>query len=382
MIYWVIGFVLILFALYGLRRDCKSVNMIIWTMFVVFTLFQGLRWNTGADWQQYLRVFETCDWKHIFTFDRGGGSRYMEFGYVFLNVLIKSIFREYTFFLLITCGFINLMYRRVLRLYIPTKYQTLAFALFLLMSSMFPVRQALACSFFIGFGVQALLNKDWKVYFCTVAVCCTLHYSCLVLVLFYFIDRFINTYILLGVYLSFSFIVEFLPGLMDMVIQLPGIREMAFASLVERYQNADTMVEKVGLLNNSTTIVFAVLQILFFGWLRKQFKADESKYKLLNLSLNMYVVTSTCRQISLYPGMNEFARFGYFAGVGYLILVAYTFIFFYERYKKDSLFITLVFVSFICFKIRALFYDIYSDLFIPYYSIFEHSTQRDTWIYF
>ena len=381
MIYWILCILLIICAFCGFTNNSVKTKRMVWCMFVVFTLFQGLRWNTGADWQQYLRVFQTCDWEHIFTFDRGDGSRNMEFGYVFLNVIIKTIFQEYTFFLLITCGFINLMYMRVLEKYIPDKYQSIAYALFLMMSAIFPVRQALACSFFIGFGVSALLEKNWKVYLIVVAVCTTIHYSCIVLIVFYYLDKFIKTPILLGIFLSSSIIIEFLPNVMDKVVQLPIISDLAFASLINRYQNTDTLAEKTG-LDNSLTIAFVIVQILFFGWMREKFKSDSEKYKLLTTCLNMYVIASTCRQISLYPGMNEFARFGYYVGIGYLILVAYTFFFFYERLKRFTVIISFVFIAFMSFKVNALFNDIYADLFIPYYSVFEHSPQRDVWVYF
>ena len=168
---------------------------------------------------------------------------------------------------------------------------------------------------------------------------------------------------------------------MDKVVQLPIISDLAFAALINRYQNTDTLVEKTG-LDNSLTIAFVIVQILFFGWMREKFKSDSEKYKLLTTCLNMYVITSTCRQISLYPGMNEFARFGYYVGIGYLILVAYTFFFFYERFKRFTVIISFVFIAFMSFKVNALFKDIYADLFIPYYSVFEHSPQRDVWIYF
>lgn len=381
MIYWSLCILLIFCAFCGFTNNYGRTKHMIWSMFVIFTLFQGLRWNTGADWQQYLRVFQTCDWKHIFTFDRGDGSRYMEFGYIFLNVVIKTIFKEYTFFLLITCGFINLMYMRILKKYIPHKYQSIAYALFLMMSAIFPVRQALACSFFIGFGIPALLEKNWKIYISVVAACCTIHYSCLILIVFYYIDKFIKTPILLVVFLSSSIIVGFLPSIMEKVVQLPIIRDLAFASLVDRYQNTDTLVEKTG-LNNSLTIMFVIIQILFFDYMREKFKSDAQKYKLLTTCLNMFVVTSTCRQISLYPGLNEFARFGYYVGIGYLILVAYTFYFLYEKYKNFSVIISLVFIAFMCFKVDALFKDLYADLFIPYYSVFENSPQRDVWVFF
>lgn len=382
MVYWLLGLTLIVLAFCGTNSNKKKSQRCIWTMFLSFTLFQGLRWNTGADWQQYLRVFQTCDWKHIFSFDRGDGMRYMEFGYVFLNVLIKTIFKEYTFFLLITCGFINFMYMKIIKMYIPAKYYSIAYALALMMSNIFPVRQALACSVFIGFGVSYILARDWKKYIIVVCICCTIHTSCLMLIPFYFVGKYLKTGILIGFFLSFSIIVEYVPALIDKVIQLPIVRDLAFASLVERYQDTGLIAEKSGLLDNTMTIIFVVIQILLFSWLRSKYKDDNFKYKLLTLCLNFYVITATCRQISTYPGLNEFARFAYFAGIGYIILVASSFIFFFEKFKNYALLVQLMFITFMLFKVNAIFKDTYSDLFVPYYSVFEHSPQRDGWVLF
>lgn len=382
MVYWILGITLIILTFVGLSSNKASARKSIWAMFIAFTLFQGLRWNTGADWQQYLRVFQTCDWNHIFSFDRGDGTRNMEFGYVFINILIKTLFKEYTFFLLITCGFINLMYMKIVKLYIPEKYQPLAYALSLMMSNIFPVRQALACSVFIGFGVSSILSHNWKQYLIVVCTCCTIHTSCLILVPFYFVGKYIKSSILICIFLSFSIIVGYVPALMDKVIQLPIIRELAFASLVERYQDTGLTVEKSGLLDNTMTIIFVILQILLFSWLREKHREDNFNYKLYTLCLNFYVITATCRQISIYPGLNEFARFSYFAGIGYIILVSSTFIYFLKNYKKYTYGVELVFVVFMLFKVNAIFKDSYSELFVPYYSVFEHSPQRDGWILF
>ena len=53
-----------------------------------------------------------------------------------------------------------------------------------------------------------------------------------------------------------------------------------------------------------------------------------------------------------------------------------------KNYKKYTYGVELVFVAFMLFKVSAIFKDSYSELFVPYYSVFEHSPQRDGWILF
>ncbi len=77
------------------RRDFKNILAII-SFFILF-LFNGLRWETGTDWDSYKDLFDSIefDWSFllsVYSFD---------IGYVFLNAFVRFFSNNYTLFLLI-----------------------------------------------------------------------------------------------------------------------------------------------------------------------------------------------------------------------------------------------------------------------------------------
>ncbi len=44
--------------------------IIIWCVF--FTLFGGLRWNTGGDFDSYYEIFKSANWDNVFNYYRSG----------------------------------------------------------------------------------------------------------------------------------------------------------------------------------------------------------------------------------------------------------------------------------------------------------------------
>ena len=66
-------------------------------LFVLFVLHDGLRWDTGTDWDNYYNYFQHClynRWEHF------------EVGYCILSELIREITDSYTVF----CLFMRLLY--------------------------------------------------------------------------------------------------------------------------------------------------------------------------------------------------------------------------------------------------------------------------------
>lgn len=99
LIYYIIFGITILFALidiYKPFKDKESVK-VFWGVIALIVLFKGLRWDTGTDFPQYLACFENVTWSNFYHFERYGfGTQLLEPGYTFLNVLIKTVFFDYT----------------------------------------------------------------------------------------------------------------------------------------------------------------------------------------------------------------------------------------------------------------------------------------------
>ena len=121
--------------------------MILWGIF--FTLFGGLRWEIGNDWYQYYDHFLFSDWSNIFNYDRYSGAANddrLEPGFVFINVLIKSLFGEFYIYNLIIVGFVQLTYYKFCN-YFFSKNPLLAYCfLMVIIPNYAPVRAGLATS--------------------------------------------------------------------------------------------------------------------------------------------------------------------------------------------------------------------------------------------
>ena len=126
-----------------LSKRSQIKKCIVITFVFVFTLFRGLRWRIGTDWQQYYEIFNYSTWNNIFTYDRGSGyGGIMEFGYMFLNIATKSIIDDYSFFLLVFNFIILYLYYKFS--FKNSPYPILTFITILFCSNFFPVRQNLA----------------------------------------------------------------------------------------------------------------------------------------------------------------------------------------------------------------------------------------------
>jgi len=384
MTYWVTFAIILFFALKGVNyKHDKSTHRCLMYMWAIMTLFQGLRWNTGADWLQYYITFEQSSWTNIFTYTRGLQGRYMEPGYMFINVLIKTFFFHYTFFLLITCGFISYTYLRFVERFVPER-KTLAYALVLVMMTIFPVRQVLACAFFF-WAIPYILDRNWKRYFILVAVAYSIHYSCFILVFFYWLDRAFNRYILTMFYFMSSAIAMVIPSAIQKIASLPILKGLAAQDLAVRYysqmEKAVTAVDKAG-LNNSVSIAFVIVQIWIYASFRDRIQ-DEKYRKFVSFMINLFVIASTARQIALLPGLSEMNRFGYYCGIAMPILMVCA-VNFYSKHEMKRyaqlLYCFLILMYF--FKVNSIFQGLYVHLYEPYYFVFEDSPVRDSWFYF
>lgn len=93
-------------------KKTKQKVIFIWMIF--FTLFGGLRWETGGDWTSYKGYFDAAQWGYesILSYRRWDGDVAVEPGFMFLNTLIKSVVNEYWGFNLVVGFFAQYTYYR------------------------------------------------------------------------------------------------------------------------------------------------------------------------------------------------------------------------------------------------------------------------------
>ena len=162
----------------------KKGTRLFWLTVLLITLFKGLRWDTGTDFPQYLACFQNVTWRNFLHFERYGvASQYMEQGYTFINVLIKSIIDDYTVFLVLSNGIIMYAYGHIIMKYVP-QYKFLCLALTLISTTLFPVRQTLAVAVII-YSIPYLLQHNLKKYLLCVLIAFSFHRSAIFLIFLY-----------------------------------------------------------------------------------------------------------------------------------------------------------------------------------------------------
>ncbi len=161
--------------------------LILWGLF--FTLFGGLRWQTGGDWEQYYDHFLHSEWDNIFNYDRyGNGVENLEPFFVFLNVLVKSIFGSFYWYNIIICAFIQFTYIYASKYYCKD-HPIMMYTFIMLMGGYyFPVRAGL-CIVVCYWAYKMIKERNLKMYLLIMLVAFNIHHASLVLLPAYWLGH-------------------------------------------------------------------------------------------------------------------------------------------------------------------------------------------------
>lgn len=363
-------------ALLGLKKKHPKKQLIL--MCVIMTLFQGLRWNTGPDWSQFYRTFELINWDNVFSFSRGD-YRTLEYGYALLNVLVKTLFRYYTAFLIILCGFINFTFCYFISKYIP-KYKTLCYFMTLVCSDLFPVRNTLA-GVLVVWGIQFILAHNIKKYSFLVVLSTLFHSSGIMSVIFYWFDRHIARNIVLVLFICSSILVSYLSNVLTFLASLPILEKISIFQVMAIYNDAyGTYAENV---NKFSVFSFLMNGMILFLILYYRDHQKDINVKLANVLANMSALSIIVGQMARNANaIGEIARIGYFTSVGMPVMFVLSLAFVGKKMGNQALFVSFAVLLYSINRIYGLNNDFYADLFIPYYSVFEQSPIRDIFISF
>lgn len=371
MIYYIIFVILVVLAINGNNRKNEKVTMML--MMVTFTLFQGLRWHTGADWAQYEMTFKTLDWDNLSTFNRGG-NRPLELGYALSNVVVKTFFGHYTFFLLLSCGFINSTF-----LYFTNKYikndRAFTFLLILMNSALFPVRNAFA-GIIVIWGISFIINRNIKRFALIVIISSLIHTFGFITAIFYLFNRHVNKYIWLSLYLLSLVVSKNMSSFLLVFFALPVFAGTALSEVGTSYlDNYATWLDAVDQFSYFSFIINGLLLFAFLTFRDRQTLYD---HRLLDFLVNMAAFMLILNQIAR-SGMtvNELNRITYFCSFAFGSLVVLS-LFYWAKTLKITKSLVIILILLLGYKKYISNLDgIYQDLVLPYYSVFENSPQRD-----
>ena len=228
-----------------------------WFAISVFILFFGLRGYILSDWILYYEYFYTCDVDYLLNWPVTQGA--MEPGFTLLCLLVKSIYANFHFFVLV-CTIIDTYL--LLRFFNKRIENTpLALAIYicfegLLISTNF-MRNSIAILLFIN-ALEYLENRDWKKYFAVVFVAITFHASAILYIPLYFIfHRKCNKWLYLSIFIVCNLVFLGKISLVSTVLTVLGIDEsvsMKIRAYTEIY-------------DKSTSISIGYLERLFTGGL-------------------------------------------------------------------------------------------------------------------
>lgn len=272
LIYFLIYIPFVLCAFYDLQSENKHMKKTILSFWViVFTLFRGLRWNIGTDWDQFLQVYNQSHWYNVFSYVRyvsDVGASHMDYGYMFLNALFHELGLGYTMFLLFTNFIIMWCFKDFcLKM---TKYPILTMILLMNVGMPFPVRQSISFAILL-WGYQFLNKKDVKKYLLVVFCAFTIHKGALIgfpLAILPYLDKLykIKWTVWMAIYISTFFIAKVFNSYISNAVLVLSAYSGELNAVSSTYaQWEDTTIGLEGGFNNSAfngmsfTLIFFLL---------------------------------------------------------------------------------------------------------------------------
>lgn len=332
---------------------------------LLIVLFQSLRWRTGTDWQPYhdFFIFSIND-NYV---DKSG----FEFGYVFVNQIVRNLTNSFTCFLLMECS-LNALF-----VYLFAKGMKINYCLMLLVSfslSVFPIRYTLASNIVLC-SYKCIIEKKAFLFLLIILIAFSIHRSVIIFLPMYFLAR--KEYpigVLLFILLGAAILGTLGETTFDGIVQLISIFYSqvgdSFQSKLSAYVTEE--IPEYGQLSGIQLIISYLNSLIFvaafYYFKRKKFENNLT----YNVLFNLYIAGIVLNRI-FWQLIPDFARVtslftGGFPVLIYMILSCYNnkvkflgcllmCIYYYLKYQTSS------------------FGGFYSDLFIPYYSVFSNDAR-------
>lgn len=343
----------------------KKRVLIFWCIF--FILFGGLRWRTGGDWEQYYGHFLFSSWENIFNYDRyGDGRDILEPGFVFLNVLIKTIFGEFYIYNLIICSFIQYTYCRLSYKFAPN-YPILMYAyLTINATNYFPVRAGLSLA--IAFwAYKYIKEQNLMGFLIVVAIATLIHNQCIILLPFYWAGKLKFNYITFTILYVIVAVCGYI--FQDYFITIAASMGGSLAEKAYNYTQFQTLGR--GDINYMSWGLNYVL-VMIYIYYRKKFKSND------DLWVNALIVMSAVHSfifIVFSDGMGDLTRLATL----FILAKAILFVQCFTTLAKSKSFVLKAFsISFIVLFMIYRMTEIYDWYFfeaanVPYKTVFNYN---------
>ena len=378
-IYLIIYLPFVLSAYLDFNNKANVVNKktIAWIFVLVFTLFRGLRWNTGTDWDQFLEVYQHSHWDNIFSYSRNETEQLMDYGYMFINAFFHESGLSYTTFLLVTNFWIMWCYMDFS--FRHSKYPLLTLILIMSMGIPFPVRQTIAFATSL-WGYRFVVERKWFVYLIVATVSATIHKGSLigifVILIPYMLSKCHIKWWGYAILYGSSFILgKILSDYISFFLMLIAGTDGQLGVYSEAYmKNQSTSVDygdyNVSMLNGLGYTFFFIALL----WIREKYNNEcNKKIKSFEFFFFLYALVASIDNMVRQgdqSGMTEVLGRVMSTLDMFPVIFPLIFTILLPRYFKGRMMCFLVFFVYMIYKFwQQIPGSFYYDLFIPYKSI-------------
>lgn len=291
--YLIIDILLLMSCIFELASP-KAKKCIIFLWMIFFTLFGGLRWETGGDWPLYKSYFDAAQWdfETIFAYKRWAGDISIEPGYMLLSSIVKTFHDEYWVFNLVTGAFAQYTYYRFSMEFSP-KHPILMYVLILGMgtgSYMF-VRSGLSVVI-CYWAYQYIRDRNFPRFLMVIILASFVHKQVLLfLPLYWAVHLRIKWQIyVLGYSLCCLFYMVFQEYITMLIFSVGDVGEVS--EKLQAYTSEDT--GKFGMQVSYVKWAMFYLMLCFFLYYRKKFNLEnDSWYNCMLLGFFVVIASNT-----------------------------------------------------------------------------------------
>ena len=345
---------------------------------IIFTLFRGLRWNVGTDWDQFYEVYMHSGFGNIFTYSRGNDDRVMDFGYMFINAVFHQVGFSYTIFLLVTSLIIQLcFYHFSLK---QSRYPILTMIMLMFVGMPFPVRQSISYAIAI-WGLSFLMDKKFIKFVIVSLIATSIHKGSAiilpVLILPFIFERIrIKWYYYVLIYAS-SYLVASVAGdyITLIILGMSSMSEDASAYAEGYSQVVSTSVREGNETTNSILSGFSyAIFMVFLLYIREKYrKKCEDSIKGFETMFFLYVIAGSIENLvrqSDSTGITEILQRVTTTVDMFPLIFPLICTVFIMRKTKNAFIPYVFFICYAGYKFwKQIPGSVYSDLFIPYQTI-------------
>ena len=343
----------------GPRTSYNTKRGLMLFVIIWLTLFFGLRWDLGPDWDQYYNIFKSVKWENFYKLNRYGEQN-VEIGFAFVNILLKSIGNgSYTFYLIVTNAlrFLAMAYAS----FKLSKYPIVTFFGLLSLQFFFPTRNPFATTIFYV-ALIYIVNKKAIKYLFTWLFACSIHVSSIIVGPLYWLYGIRLKFIYqLLIYFGSIILEKVLTGLIQQYAFLFALGSATFTEKLDTYSSAFREETSRSIIQYFLPLFFLII----FEYVRSKIKWKLSDLKKFDFFVVCYLLSLVIINV-LQNTMVDLTRFNEFVNAWAFII---PFVLLYFK-KQRLIIITIIFLYYLYRLNNQINYAFYRELFIPYRSIF------------